>query len=429
MNNIAVAKQNNQNAIIIIGILFFIFGFITWLNGTLIPFLKIICELKTDTQAFLVVTASYMAYFFLAIPSSYILKLTGYKNGMAIGLVIMVLGTLLFLPAAANRNFTIFLIGLFSQGAGLALLQTAANPYISILGPIESAAKRISIMGISNKVAGVLSPLILSTLLLNNVENVQIKLSTTLNEIDKNYLLSELSNKIRMPYVVMAIVLIILAIIIFFSSLPEINDNKIATEQENKKTANKSIFKYPHLWLGVLSIFLYVGTEVLAGDAIGIYGNAMGMPLTETRYFTAFTLTGMLIGYVIGIVSIPKFISQQGALKFAAILGIILTIAIYVTHGYLAIVFIAMLGLANSLMWPAIFPLAINKLGVKTKIGSALLIMGIAGGAIVPLIFATLKNIPHIGYKLGFFLCLLPAYLVILFFSLKGYKLGIKNFK
>ncbi|PZX64662.1 sugar MFS transporter [Hydrotalea sandarakina] len=429
MDSIVKTKKNNQNAIIIIGILFFIFGFVTWLNGTLIPFLKIICELKTDTQAFLVVTASYMAYFFLAIPSSFILKFTGYKKGMALGLIIMVVGTLLFLPAAANRNFTIFLIGLFSQGAGLALLQTAANPYISILGPIESAAKRISIMGISNKIAGVLSPLILSTLLLSNIENVQIKLSTTINTSDKNNLLTELSNKIRMPYLIMAIVLIILAIVIFFSSLPEINDKETVTQNENKSTTNKSIFKYPHLWMGVLSIFLYVGTEVLAGDAIGIYGNAMGMPLNETRYFTSFTLTGMLIGYLIGIVSIPKLISQQDALKFASILGIFLTIAIYVTHGYLAIFFIAMLGLANSLMWPAIFPLAINKLGEKTKIGSALLIMGIAGGAILPLIFATLKSIPKVGYKLGFFLCLLPAYLVILYYSLKGYKLGMKNYK
>jgi FHS family L-fucose permease-like MFS transporter len=429
MDSIVKTKKNNQNAIIIIGILFFIFGFVTWLNGTLIPFLKIICELKTDTQAFLVVTASYMAYFFLAIPSSFILKFTGYKKGMALGLIIMVVGTLLFLPAAANRNFTIFLIGLFSQGAGLALLQTAANPYISILGPIESAAKRISIMGISNKIAGVLSPLILSTLLLSNIENVQIKLSTTINTSDKNNLLTELSNKIRMPYLIMAIVLIILAIVIFFSSLPEINDKETVTQNENKSTTNKSIFKYPHLWMGVLSIFLYVGTEVLAGDAIGIYGNAMGMPLNETRYFTSFTLTGMLIGYLIGIVSIPKLISQQDALKFASILGIFLTIAIYVTHGYSAIFFIAMLGLANSLMWPAIFPLAINKLGEKTKIGSALLIMGIAGGAILPLIFATLKSIPKVGYKLGFFLCLLPAYLVILYYSLKGYKLGMKNYK
>ena len=134
-------KKNNTYAIVIIGVLFFIFGFVTWLNGTLIPFLKIACELKSDTQAFFVTFAFYMAYFFLAIPSSYILKMTGFKKGMALGLVVMALGSLLFIPAANSRSFGLFLTGLFIQGAGLSLLQTASNPYISILGPMESAAK------------------------------------------------------------------------------------------------------------------------------------------------------------------------------------------------------------------------------------------------------------------------------------------------
>lgn len=424
MNTLAISKQSNKHAIFIIGVLFFIFGFVTWLNGTLIPFLKIICELQTDTQAFFVVTASYMAYFFLAIPASYILKKTGYKNGMALGLVIMMIGTILFLPAATTRNFGLFLSGLFLQGAGLALLQTAANPYISILGPIESAAKRISIMGISNKLAGVISPLILSTLLLGNIEIVERGLTTDISLSEKIVLLNELANKIKAPYIIMAIVLLGLAIIIFQSSLPEIKDTEQSNQTKEANTIYKSIFSHTHLWIGVLSIFLYVGTEVLAGDAIGIYGNAMGIPLNETRYFTSFTLTGMLIGYVAGIITIPRYISQQGALTLCALSGIAFTIAIYLSHGYLAIMFIAMLGLSNSLMWPAIFPLAIDGLGSKTKIGAAFLIMGIAGGAILPLIFATLKHVPQIGYKLAFFACLLPAYSFILFFSVKGYKLG-----
>lgn len=146
------SKQNNRNAIIIIGILFFVFGFVTWLNGTLIPFLKLACQLENDIQAFLVTFAFYMAYFFLAIPSSIILKKTGFKNGMALGLFVMAIGSLLFVPAANARSFALFLVGLFVQGAGLAILQTASNPYISIIGPIDSAARRISIMGICNKV-------------------------------------------------------------------------------------------------------------------------------------------------------------------------------------------------------------------------------------------------------------------------------------
>ncbi|MGC8749931.1 sugar MFS transporter [Hydrotalea sp.] len=424
MNTKTISKEINTKAIFIIGVLFFIFGFITWLNGTLIPFLKIICELQTDTQAFFVVTASYMAYFFLAIPASFILKKTGYKNGMAFGLLIMTFGTLIFLPAASSRNFSFFLTGLFLQGAGLALLQTAANPYISILGPIESAAKRISIMGISNKLAGVISPLILSTLLLGNIESVEKKLINNSSLSEKTLILTELANKIKVPYIIMAVILFSLAVLIFRSALPEIRDSKQSNNTSEINATTKSIFYYPHLWLGVLSIFLYVGTEVLAGDAIGIYGNAMGMPFNETKYFTSFTLSGMLIGYIFGILTIPKYISQQGALKLCALLGIILSIAIYLTNGYLAIFFIAMLGLSNSLMWPAIFPLAIDGLGSKTKIGAALLIMGIAGGALIPLIFATLKHIPHIGYKLAFFLCIFPAYSIILFFSIKGFKIG-----
>lgn len=424
MNTLNISKHNNNKAIFIIGVLFFIFGFVTWLNGTLIPFLKIICELQTDTQAFFVVTASYMAYFILALPASIILKKTGYKNGMALGLIIMMLGTMIFLPAATSRKFSLFLTGLFLQGAGLALLQTAANPYISILGPIESAAKRISIMGISNKVAGVISPLILSTLLLGNIESFEKKLIVNSTISERTILLTELANKIKVPYIIMSIVLFSLAILIFRSALPEIIDIEEPKKNKEKNINHKSIFSYPHLWLGVLSIFLYVGTEVLAGDAIGIYGNAMGIPLSETKYFTSFTLMGMLIGYIIGIISIPKYISQQNALKLCSLLGIILTIAIYLSNGYLAIFFIAMLGLSNSLMWPSIFPLSINNLGVHTKIGAALLIMGISGGAILPLVFSTLKHLNLIGYKLAFFICIFPSYTFILFFSIKGYKLG-----
>ncbi|MBC6491478.1 sugar MFS transporter [Flavihumibacter stibioxidans] len=412
--------KSNFYPILIIGILFFIFGFVTWLNGTLIPFLKITCELRSDTQAFLVVTASYMAYFFLALPSATILKYTGYKKGMSLGLMVMVAGTLLFLPAADQRSFGLFLTGLFIQGAGLALLQTASNPYISILGPIESAAKRISIMGICNKVAGAISPLILGTLLLSNIGVTQNALNTTTEPAAREKLLEELASRIHTPYIIMAIVLVALAIMIYRSALPEIKDEEdIASDGT---TEEKSIFSFSHLWLGVICIFLYVGAEVMAGDAIGIYGNSMGMPLEKTKYFTSFTLTAMLIGYIIGIITIPKYLSQQTALKMSALLGLLFTIATYFTTGYTAITMVAMLGLANALMWPAIFPLAINGLGSKTKTGAALLIMGIAGGAIIPLLFGELKSIPSIGFKSAFLLCLIPSYAYILYYAQAGHK-------
>ena len=162
----------------------------------------------------------------------------------------------------------------------------------------------------------------------------------------------------------------------------------------------------------------------MAGDAIGMYGKHMGMPLDQTKYFTSFTLFAMLAGYVVGIFTIPKFISQQKALAISAILGIIFTIAVFVSSGYASIVFIALLGLANALMWPAIFPLAIAGLGRFTKIGSALLIMGIAGGAIVPLLYANLRDTLHLSNPLSFLLCMLPAYVYIFYYALSGHKAG-----
>jgi FHS family L-fucose permease-like MFS transporter len=414
----------NYYAIFIIGVLFFVFGFVTWLNGTLIPFLKLACQLKNDVQAFFVTSAFYMAYFVMAIPSSQILKKTGFKKGMALGLLVMAIGSIIFIPAANSRSFALFLTGLFVQGTGLALLQTASNPYISIVGPIESAAKRISIMGICNKTAGVLSPLILGAIVLKNATKLESNINAATNEIQKNELLNELASKVITPYIVMSIILVALALMISKSSLPEIDTDKEEVSTSPNTKIKTSVFQFPHLLLGVLCIFLYVGVEVMAGDAIGTYGKAIGMPLDKTKYFTAFTLASMLFGYVIGIFTIPKIISQQRGLKLSAILGLIFSTVAFLSSGYMAITFIALLGLANALMWPAIFPLAINGLGRYTKIGSAFLIMGIAGGAVIPLIYGSLKEKPLIGNSLAFFICMIPCYLYILYYSIKGYKAG-----
>jgi FHS family L-fucose permease-like MFS transporter len=416
-------RNTNQYtySIVIIGILFFIFGFVTWLNGTLIPFLKLACHLETDAQALLVTFAFYMAYFFLAIPSSYILNLTGFKKGMSLGLLVMAIGAIIFIPAAQSRTFGLFLTGLFVQGMGLALLQTASNPYISIIGPIESAAKRISIMGICNKVAGALSPLILSAVVLSRATEIESKIVAATDPVTKESLLNELAGRIILPYEIMAGVLVLLALMIYFSSLPEIEMG--SEEGSNQTPKNKtSILQFPHLLLGVLCIFVYVGAEVMAGDVIGPYGRAIGLSLDETKIFTTYTLCSMLVGYVIGIATIPKYIRQETALKISALVGLLFSLLAYFTSGYVSIVCIALLGLANALMWPAIFPLAIDGLGKFTKIGSALLIMGIAGGAIIPQIYGklTLSFEP----QAAFLLCVLPCYLYILYFSMKGFKAG-----
>jgi MFS transporter, FHS family, L-fucose permease len=419
------AKKSFLHPVAIIGALFFIFGFITWMNGTLIPFLRLACNLKTDAEAFFVTFAFYMAYFFLAIPSSAFLKITGMKNGMSWGLLVMAIGALVFVPAANTRSFGLFLTGLFVQGTGLALLQTASNPYISIIGSIESAARRISIMGICNKAAGILSPIILSTIVLKNANEWQDKINAASDVSTKENLLNELSGRIIYPYIVMAIVLFILAILIRKSSLPDIDASKVNAETTGQNiTDNKtSVLQFPHLLLGVLCIFVYVGVEVMAGDAIGIYGKSFGIPLDEYKYFTAITLGCMLIGYIIGIFAIPKYIAQEKALRISAIVGVLFTIGAFATKGYVSVGFVAALGLANALMWPAIFPLAINRLGRFTERGSALLIMGIAGGAIIPLLFGYLKA--TIDFQLVFLMLMLPCYFYILYYAIAGYK--IKN--
>lgn len=415
-------NPNYLYQISIIGLLFFIFGFVTWLNGTLIPFLKLACELNT-VQALFVTFAFYISYFFLAIPSSQILKKTGFKNGMALGLLVMAVGCLIFIPAANLRAYPLFLTGLFVQGMGLSLLQTASNPYISIIGPNESAAQRISIMGICNKVAGILSPLILSSIVLKNATAIESQIMQATDATLKAGLLDELAARVIMPYIVMAVVLAGLALMIRRSALPEIDVT--AEEQSDPNAVNlsagrTSIWQFPHLLLGALALFFYVGAEVMAGDVIGIYGKSLGFSLDLTKYFTTFTLAAMLLGYVLSIVAIPKYISQQNFLKYSAILGVILTILVYFTTGSTAVTFIALLGLANAVMWPAIFPLAINGLGKFTQIGSALLIMGIAGGAVLPQAYGLIEE--SLGYQAAFLISMLPCYLFIFYYAVKGYK-------
>src|SRR5882762_3501656 len=417
------SSKNYLLSITIIGILFFIFGFITWINGTLIPYLKIACELRTDVQAFLVATAFFIAYTVMAIPSSMVLRKTGYKKGMALGLLIMSIGAAIFIPAADTRNFNLFLVGLFVIGTGLALLQTASNPYVSIIGPIESAASRISIMGICNKVAGIIGGLIFGYIALSDADAVINNLKT-MDDVTKAATLDELAARVIVPYIVIAIVLAVFAVAILFSSLPDINDEG-SSERTGSSSDNKtSVFQFPHLLLGVLALFLYVGAEVMAGDTIISYGKSLGIELSTARFFTQGTLVCMLLGYVVGISTIPKYISQANALKYCSILGVAFTILAVVTDGYVSVAFIALLGLANSLMWPAIFPLAIEGLGKFTKIGSALMIMAISGGAILPLIYGRLSE--SMGTRMAYII-MAPCYLYILYYAVKGHSVGKKS--
>ncbi|MGN6492171.1 MAG: sugar MFS transporter [Agriterribacter sp.] len=428
-------QKSYLSSIIIIGSLFFIFGFVTWINGILIPYLKIACELKSDTQSFLVATAFFIAYFIMSIPSSFVLNKTGYKRGMSLGLLIMAVGAAIFIPAAKTRNYDLFLFGLFIIGTGLAILQTASNPYISIIGPIESAASRISIMGICNKLAGIIASVVFGFIALKDADAFTAKLKT-LDEATKAAELDQLAARVINPYIIITIVLVILAVAVYFSSLPDIKDDSGKAEKDAQ--GGGSIFKFPHLFLGALAMFLYVGVEVMSGDTIISYGQALGIEMTKAKFFTSATLVCMLVGYIIGIFAIPKLISQQTSLKIFSIMGVVFTSMALLTSGFTSVLFIALLGLANSLLFPALFPLAIHGLGKFTKLGSGIMVMAFVGGAVLPLIYgAMVDSSVHAAVAEGTsqvaaraaaaqhsYWIMIPGYLYILYFGIKGFKVG-----
>lgn len=428
------SKNNTLVPIIIIAGLFFIFGFVTWINGALIPFMKTINEL-TDAQSYLVASASYISFVVMALPASYILSKIGYKKGMSLGLIIMAIGALVFIPAAEARTYWVFLTGIFIQGVGMTLLQTASNPYITILGPIESGAKRIAIMGIANKTAGALGSLIFGAILLSGIDEVKDKLATA-TSAEKGVLLDTMADSVFMPYVIMAIVLFVLGILILKAPLPDV---EAAADEEviPGKTAKKSIFQFPNLWLGVLALFVYVGAEVIAGDTIIAYGISLGFTGEEAKFFTTYTLMAMVATYALGVFLIPKYLKQKTALIGSAILGIIFSFCILNTTGFTSVLFVAALGIANALVWPAIWPLTLDGLGKFTKTASALLIMAISGGAIIPplygrivdankqdLLSSGMQNADAIATaSTSSYWILIPCYLIILFFALWGHKI------
>ena len=421
-NQTSKSNQNQLGPIIIIGILFFIFGFVTWLNATLIPYLKTACELTTF-ESYFVTFAFYISYFVMALPSAKVLEKTGFKNGMSLGLIVMALGALIFIPAAYTRNYVWFLTGLFIQGTGLALLQTAANPYVTILGPIESAAKRISIMGVANKVAGILGPIILGAVILKGLGKIKDNIVHVSNA-EKIVQLDVLALKVIWPYLIMAVVLVILAIFIKVSSLPEVEaEEEHISGNEVKRT---SLFQFPYFWIGVVTLFFYVGAEVVPVDTLINYGLSLGFSIKVARFFSSFTLIAMIVGYLVGIITIPKFISQQKALRYFAILGVLFTLVAVFSHGYASVLFVAALGFANSIMWPAIWPLAINGLGKFTKRASAVLIMAVAGGATIPLLYGYLAGTPAVGGTHAYSI-LIVCYAVIFYFATWGYKTGQYN--
>jgi len=437
MLNTSKAKSNLV-PILIIGGMFSIFGFVTWINGALIPFMKTLNEL-TEAQSYLVASASYISFVVMALPASYLISKIGYKNGMSLGLFIMALGALVFIPAADARTYWLFLLAIFIQGVGMTVCQTAANPYITILGPIESGAKRMAIMGIANKVAGALGSLIFGALLLSGIDEVKEKLATV-SSGEKGALLDTMADSVHTPYYVMATVLFILALLIRQAPLPHVEAEDMEDTASGKSTKT-SIFQFPHLWLGVFALFVYVGAEVIAGDTIISYGMSLGFTGEEAKYFTTYTLMAMVVTYALGALLIPKYLKQGTALKLSALLGIIFSVCILLTTGFTSVLFVAALGIANALVWPAIWPLTLDGLGKFTKTASALLIMAISGGAIIPPLYGRLVDAQKAELiaqgietvkatttaATSSYWILIPCYTIILFFAVWGHKIKSWN--
>lgn len=431
MQKTSSPRRNYIISMIILGGLFFIFGLVSWVNTILIPYFKFTCEL-TIVQSYLVTFAFFIAYLVMSIPASFLLNKIGYKRGMMIGLWIMSIGALLFVPAAYFRTYWLFLIGLFSLGIGMAILQSAANPYVTIIGDKESAASRLSIVGTFNKLAGILANLIFAAVVIGESDK-------KIMEAIKNGMyvgaarteaLDQLIRSVMMPYAILAIVLFVFGFIIRYSVLPEIDTKTKNADSNNLKDTRTSIFQYPHLILGVVAIFFHVGSQMISLATIINYAGTMGMSLEgQAKNFPSFTMSFTFIGYLLGIFLIPKAISQKNALIVSTILGFILSLLVIFIHmpvtifgldSDISIWFLVLMGLPNALIYAGIWPLAINGLGRFTNLGSSMLVMGLCGSAIIPLIYSAFAE--QFNMKVAYWV-LVPCFIYLIFYATVGHKI------
>ena len=430
----SLSTRDTTISVMIIGLMFFIFGFVTWINAILIPYFKISCELNT-VQSLLVAFAFYIAYFIMAIPASYLLKAVGFKKGIMIGFWIMALGALIFIPAALTRTYGVFLLGLFSIGTGLAVLQPAANPYITLIGSKERAAQRMSIMGVCNKTAGIIAPLLLAAAILRPTDTELFKQIPLMDEATRNAALDLLIRRVIVPYASVAVVLFGLGLMIRYSILPEIDTEHETTEVASSNVGKTRIIQFPHLILGAFAIFLHVGSQVTGINTVIGYAQSLNLPLLEAKVFPSYILGVTMLGFLSGIILIPKYIKQLNVLRLCTTSAFLLTLLFFIVNGQvtflghtadISIWVLVILGLSNSLMWSAIWPLALDGLGRFTKMGGSILIMGLCGSAIVPLIYGHYadKFSPHNAYWI-----LLPCYIYLMFYAFYGYRIRSWSFK
>ena len=415
------AKQNYFYPLLIMGILFFVFGVMTWASAILIPYFKVGLELS-NAQAALVAVASFVSYFIFSIPSSSFLNLVGYKKGLIIGLFIMSIGALLFIPAALSRQYSIFLAAIFVISIGMVLLQTAANPYVTIIGPRESTAQRMGFMGMANRLGGVLTQLIFSSILLRDAGDISHQL-TIASPAEKELILTEYLSKVISPYIFLALFFVIVAGLIYFSNIPNLKD-----EEENKITEGierKSILSFPYLALGVLALFLDGSISVAVNNSI-LYGDALGIPFTVSRHFSTYALTFTLIGFFGNTLLIPKYLTQQKAVVLCAITGFTLTMLTFFTNGVISVWFLLAQAFLSAFTWGSIWGLAIRNLGKYTKLGSALLLMTLISYAIAPMIFGKIIDLNPM-YPRWAVLILIPTYFYLFYYGKWGYK--VENWK
>ena len=385
-----------------IGMMFFTVGFATGINGYFVPFLENNLHL-TSSQSYLVIAATFIAFLVFSFPASGIIARIGYRKTMSLAFFLFAIAFALFIPAARLASFALYLLACFLSGVANTILQAAINPYVTILGPIDSAARRISIMGICNSLALSLPSVFIAAVTRKNIDSV------TLGDLDK-------------PFLIIIAAVVLLGVLTLFAPLEEIK----AAGEENEAdcpyaAGKKSLWQFPHLVLGALALFVYVGVENLALLTVLDYAQDLG--LSNPERYTLFPGIGMAVGYVIGIILIPKYISQVTALRACTWLAVLDSLAIVLTPPQISIWCVALLSLACSLMYPAIWPLAITDLGKFTKKGSSLLVASIGGGALIPLLFGALKD--AVGSQSAYWICL-PFYLLIMYYAYYGYKIRTK---
>ena len=386
---------------IVIAIMFFAIGFALGINSYLIPLLNNALEISSG-GSYLVLAATFSAFLIFGYPASVVISKIGYKRTMALSFLMFAVGFYLFIPSAKAESLPLFLLASFISGAGNAFLQASVNPYITIMGPMESAAKRISIMGIANKLAWPIAPLFLALVINKSVDQVVL-------------------TDIYLPIVIIIGIFLLLGVLALLAPLPDVKaagEDDESTEDCPYAADKTSIWQFPHLLLGVLALFIYVGVETISLGTLIDYAESIGLANPEAYAWIA--PVGLVVGYLCGIVFIPKYISQSQALKVVSVIAIFGSLMVVLMPEQISIFFVVFMALGCSLMWPALWPLAMTDLGKFTKTGSSLMVIAIVGGAVFPTLYGFIKD--AVGAQNAYWI-VIPGFLYIFYYGIKGHKI------